>query len=498
MDDRNAVLVARKEYTTILVYILYPAIYQGLKSIWEDAKQTKKTRPREVFAEFQNRLTRVRKWNQDVIENEYKRIIDKTKCDYLDELIKRVFVINTQILAAVNMHQIDPNKKIKVKVPKGDKFMHCVYKECARAFFENALLMEDRAGSISRVEQLKNLQRAYKLIMTCIENTIRNMLPIENLLKDSMENDEGEDATPPAVLFHNPRSFGQHFWNNNNISNPASPSQQNLTSAADITHPIIPSSTSELEKMPLSTFPTLSNFLQNNDHNKNENENHDHLQQESNNSLQPSMNDLGTIPLPTAPHNVHDVYAHAKENEKKDHKEIINRKRFDPNTLFDSTDGGGEDADTKEIERKDFEPAEINENYRNNNQINASAVLAPAETKTIFLGTPTFIRRKSIIDNNRPKNTDYNSQNSDESDVDVARTKKDIGGDDFERRVNDEVPIVRQTSPREKIDLDVYSSDNELRVKPSRFEDKHSIESHQNKVPPLENGDSANFFSDVD
>src|SRR6478735_11645396 len=102
MDDRNAVLVARREYVSILLYVLYPAIYQGLKSIWEDAKQAKKTKPREVFPEFQNRLARVRKWNQDVIDKEYKRIIDKTKCDYLEELIKRVFIISTQILAAVN------------------------------------------------------------------------------------------------------------------------------------------------------------------------------------------------------------------------------------------------------------------------------------------------------------------------------------------------------------------------------------------------------------
>ena len=123
------------------------------------------------------------KWNQDVIENEYKRIVKKSNCDYLEDLIKRVFVLNTQILAAVNMTHIDPNKKIKVKVPKGEKFIHHCYKECARAFYENVLLMEDRTNSISRVEQSKNLQKAYKLIMTCIENTIRNMLPIESFVK---------------------------------------------------------------------------------------------------------------------------------------------------------------------------------------------------------------------------------------------------------------------------------------------------------------------------
>jgi hypothetical protein len=504
-DTRNAILVARKEYQTILVYILFPAIYQGLKSIWEDAKLVKKSRPREVFAEFQNRLSRVRKWNQDVIDNEYNRIIDKTKCDYLEELIKRVFVINTQILAAVNMHHTDPSKKIKVKVPKGDKFIHCVYKECARAFFENALLMEDRDGSISRVEQMKNLQRAYKLIMTCIENTIRNLLPIENLLRDSLGDEEGEDVTPPAVLFNNPGAFGQHFWGPPNGGGATSAAVQHPSSTA-----IAPS---ELENKPLTSFPTLSSFLQNNGGTGVTNSN---ANPPSNGSLQPSMNELGSVPLPAEPQMYQRFADHKSqmataltpsnepgqtdqqrpegEDRKIDDypaKSAVDTDRdrspFNPDSLFESTDGG------RDNEKRD-------DGVTSSRMGEGHPLSDKPETKTIYLGN--LSRRRSSVastSNRRNRDTDYNSQNSDDSDGDNARNKRDIGGEDFDQRREEEIPVSRPIPPREKIDLDVYSSDNELPVKPSRFDDKTpDMESHRNVVPPLENGDTANFFSDAE
>jgi hypothetical protein len=207
-ESKNCILTAKKEFTSILVYHLYPSIYQGIKSIWNSVKND--VTPRKVFEEFQIRLSRVRKWNQDIIESEYDRIIHKNKCTWLENLIRKIFILNTQILAATS---VDANRKIKVKIPVGSKFIHCCYKECARAFYENPLYMEDRDSTISRVEQCKNLQKSYKLIMTCIENAIRNLLPIESLLDDNFiakPDDEGEDATPIPELYKNIAPFRVH------------------------------------------------------------------------------------------------------------------------------------------------------------------------------------------------------------------------------------------------------------------------------------------------
>ena len=106
---------------------------------------------------------------------------------------------------------INNSSKIKITVPKGDKFIHCCYKECARVFFENPTLVEDRMDRITRMEQSKNLQKAYKLIMTSIENTIRNLLPIESLLREqvSLKETGNESEYNP---FQNPQheQHGQH------------------------------------------------------------------------------------------------------------------------------------------------------------------------------------------------------------------------------------------------------------------------------------------------
>lgn len=210
-ESKQCVILARKEFTSILIYYLYPSIYQGIRSIWEDAKKT--ALPRDVYQNFQNRLIRVRKWNQDVIDHEYKRIVNKTKCEWLNDLIKKVFVLNTQLLAATNVNS--SHHKIKVKVPSAEKFIHVCYMECARSFFENALYMEDRQSAISKIEQSKNLQKSYKLIMQCIENAIRTLLPIESLVTEDYNTiQEGEDATPLPQMY---KSLSPYNITNGNI-----------------------------------------------------------------------------------------------------------------------------------------------------------------------------------------------------------------------------------------------------------------------------------------
>ena len=455
MEDKNYVLVAKKEYTTVLVYTLYPAIYQGLKCIWEDSK--KNAKPRLVYAEFQNRLTRVKKWNQDVIENEYKRIVDKSKCEYLEELIKRVFVINTQILAAVQIHNFDPSKKIKVQVPKGDKFIHCCYKECARAFFENALLMEDRPGTITRVEQSKNLQKAYKLIITCIENTIRNLLPIESLLKDTMDDVEGEDATPPPILFQDYSTFANQYKPHPSTHQQQQHQQQQYPQQPpDLQH--------HLQGIPLTSYPMLSSVLEKDKQIKEE-------QPPSTGSLQPSMNELGEI----NPQNHRDVEAPGLH-------------RFDPDSLFAQSDNIADDerppSDTEEVKENKLKSYE--DGFKVADQRDQRE---EENTKTIYLGGNGIFgsrRQKSLIprEHNDVDSEDSNPEKRVEPDY-MSASEQDI-------------PVVK--SRDNNMDLDVYSTTNELPIL-KVDEEQPAIDDNNRKdrVPKLEGIDSSdNFFSDAE
>ena len=207
--DKNCLLEARREYTTLLCYNLYKPIYQGIRTYWDQSKRTAK--PGSVYEEFQKKLRMVKNWNQDIIENEYKHVVEKSKCDYLQDLIRKVFILNTQILASVE--QVSSDHKFKVIVPNGEKFLHRCYTECARMFYESVWLLEDRPDMVSRLDQAKHLQKAYKLIMTCIENTIRNMLPIESLMK--RRSDVDDEISPQHYSYAPPNGYpqwGQGGW----------------------------------------------------------------------------------------------------------------------------------------------------------------------------------------------------------------------------------------------------------------------------------------------
>lgn len=215
MEDARSLslITARNEYQKYLVYLLFPCIYQGMKSLWDGAKDS--SSPSRVYQTFQDRCKLVRKWNNDIIENEYQRIVKKTNCTWLEDLINHVFLLNTEILAAYHPQGGRPN--VKLKLPKGEKFVHHCYMECARAFYQDVALMEDRVEVKSKMEQARNLKKANALIKECIEQTITNMLPIENIIKQ--KDSEAEDAIPMGNLF----AFAPHHMPQAAVPQPMTP-----------------------------------------------------------------------------------------------------------------------------------------------------------------------------------------------------------------------------------------------------------------------------------
>ena len=96
MEDNNVgILVdAKEEYTKQLISILKPCIYQGIKSIYMDSKDIchQDNTPDNVLMSFQDLLSRIPKWSQDIINKEFERISNISKCDYIDDLIKVIYV----------------------------------------------------------------------------------------------------------------------------------------------------------------------------------------------------------------------------------------------------------------------------------------------------------------------------------------------------------------------------------------------------------------------
>ncbi len=183
-----AILVdAKVEYTKELCSILVPQLYEGIAKLYGEAKQHETP-----MREFQSLLRNVPKWNQDIIDGEYEKIITKSKCDWLGDLITAVFISNTKILTAVRT--VRKNRKINLQIPTTARFIHRCYIETAREFYKNPFLFDESENIHNRQ---RNLRDALKIIDASIKEAIRGLLPFKSIIKqylgDTYKNDESTD-----------------------------------------------------------------------------------------------------------------------------------------------------------------------------------------------------------------------------------------------------------------------------------------------------------------
>jgi hypothetical protein len=96
---------ARSEWAARLISVLTPHVQEGIQSIFEEAwKLCLDTQePSKYLMTFQNMLCAVPKWNANIISSERIRIIEKSGCNYLEELIACVHVIQLKILTCIRV-----------------------------------------------------------------------------------------------------------------------------------------------------------------------------------------------------------------------------------------------------------------------------------------------------------------------------------------------------------------------------------------------------------
>jgi hypothetical protein len=131
---------------------------------------------------FQNLLSRVPKWNNIIIEEERKRIIERSGCGYLEDLITCVHIIQLKVLTCIRVG--NKQKKIDISIPKLDVFIHKVYIHVARKVYMNVYLFEK---NISPLQIQKNHRELESLIQECILMTIRESIPTEAIIRAYMD-----------------------------------------------------------------------------------------------------------------------------------------------------------------------------------------------------------------------------------------------------------------------------------------------------------------------
>ena len=193
MDDFNVSSLheSKNEWGARLITILTPLIIDGYKSILDEAIKLCKDNGEmdKYLMTFQNFISRIPKWNQTIIETERKRICEKSGCSYLEDLVTCVHIIQLKILTAMRVGQ--KQKKVDIKVPKLDDFVHKTYINVARKIYKNVYLFEI---NIPPLNIQKNHRELEVIVQECILNTLRESIPVEAILKAYMDETIEEDV----------------------------------------------------------------------------------------------------------------------------------------------------------------------------------------------------------------------------------------------------------------------------------------------------------------
>lgn len=186
MDDINlsCLTEAKNEYSARLVNILLPHFAEGIQSIFQEAWQLchQNDELNRYLITFQNFLVRIPKWNQTIIDVESERIAQKSKCNYLEDLITCVHITQLKILTSIRVGT--KQKKIELDIPRLAEFIHKVYIAIARKLYKNVYLFERGIPALERQRH----QREFELIIQeAILNTIRDSIPTDRILRAYMD-----------------------------------------------------------------------------------------------------------------------------------------------------------------------------------------------------------------------------------------------------------------------------------------------------------------------
>ena len=182
MDDYSvaSLVESKNEWCARLVNIMTYAVIAGLKSIFEEAWNLCRENDEEekYLMTFQTFLSRVPKWNNTIIETERARILEVSSCAYLEDLITCVHIIHLKALTCIRVGQ--EQKKVNIDIPSVDKFIHKVYIAVARKVYTNVYLFEK---GIQPLDMQKHNRELEIIIKEAILNTVRDSMPVEDILK---------------------------------------------------------------------------------------------------------------------------------------------------------------------------------------------------------------------------------------------------------------------------------------------------------------------------
>ena len=193
-----------------LARTLVPHVADGLWSVYDSAKSAceRNKQPEKTLQTFQNLLTRIPQWTDEILTTEVQRILTASKCDYIEDLLLGVFVSYIRAFAA--LQQADATHvQIDFDRPSLNVFLHGFYKLAARKSWSNAYLFN--TIGVKSEQQARNRRDIETMLETTLSETIDSFIPWRDISKAYFQarapssapapEPEPEEETKPPVQF---------------------------------------------------------------------------------------------------------------------------------------------------------------------------------------------------------------------------------------------------------------------------------------------------------
>lgn len=203
MDDYsvNSLIESRNEWCARLLNILTPLVVQGFNSIFKEAYKVceENDEKGKYLMTFQNFISQIPKWTKAIVQKERERIIDKSGCTYLEDLIACVHIVQLKALSCIRVGQ--KQKKIDIDIPSLDTFIHNLYINCARKIYTNVYLFEIKKSALEIQRNNRDLE---VIVKECLMDTIRESVPVDKILRAYMDETEEQDIETREEIIEEP------------------------------------------------------------------------------------------------------------------------------------------------------------------------------------------------------------------------------------------------------------------------------------------------------
>lgn len=180
MDNLNILVEAKREYLEQLSILMCPVMIDVFDAMYQEAHKLSKGR--KVLIMFQKLLKDVPEWSETMAKQHTDNIANR--CAWFKDLVAAVFVSSVKILSAVRLSK--DTKKLSVKLPTNEVFIHTCYKNAARDLYKDPYIFTENLSEHTRNDKL------YDRFATCIEATVKELIPVQEILQTymTMQNDE--------------------------------------------------------------------------------------------------------------------------------------------------------------------------------------------------------------------------------------------------------------------------------------------------------------------